>query len=119
MGGLSQTVAKPPLPCQFSAREVPPSSAFFVRFQLSVLVETKKYNHRFSLDVQTLLTESPPLVPTKCHLGHRPSEVPTLVASYYDLPRRRPQGQAIAYAYRATCHPFQCREIPKPVTYPA
>ena len=116
MGGLSWTVAKPPLPCQFSAREVPPSSAFFVRLQLSVLVETHIGS---ASNVQTLLTESPPLVPTRCHPGHGPSEVPTLVASYYDLPRRRPQGQAIAYAYRATCHPFQCREIPKPVTYPA
>lgn len=66
---------------------------------------------------QTLLTESPSLVLTRCQSGHEPSGIPTLAVSYYNQPRRRPLDRVIATLTLSKLR-FQCREIPKPVTYP-
>lgn len=41
----------------------------------------------------------PLLCHLRCHPGHRPSEVPTLVTRYCGASRRHPTDRAIAYAY--------------------
>lgn len=85
-----------PCPASYSARGVPPPFAFFVRLHLSVITRTIIGS---ALRFQTLLSESPPPLPTRCHPGHWQSEVPTLATRYYGPPRRRPPDRAIAYAY--------------------